>query len=212
MIPIADLVTFIKGWPDAIKSFQETGKIPSLMEQALWKFGGAQGTQALANYAGGFNTITPTLLASVESGMNAAYSAERPNVISYLKTVTEPIQDKIDTLTEAVTTEFATVGLNISAAVMTARTAVSQDLFKIMQYLANINTAVGGAALPAPVAPGISFHDGRSGRRWIRFHRRKYAESLTPSSSMARSTPPTSPVVEQTVIQLQRRGSVALSR
>lgn len=166
---IADLTKFEHGWDQAVSDFyNKTTKVwdpaqqkyltkqaglekGGILEQALWKFGGAGGTTALQNYASGFNTITPDLLAATKAAMDASYQSAIKSTLDYLGTAQKETADKIGTMTTAVTGEFDAVGKNISDATAAAAKDVIGELDLMLQALNQIiaNTAPAGSGIGA---------------------------------------------------------------
>lgn len=111
LIGMADLVTFETRWEESVRQFQDTGKLlaGSVLQQALWKFGGAQGMTALQNYGQGFNTITPALLDMTKSAMDVAYKTERATAMDYLKGVQTSMESEIEAATDAIVTELRNI-------------------------------------------------------------------------------------------------------
>jgi hypothetical protein len=117
---ITDVTKFEKGWDQAIQDFQTKMKyvwdaaqkkyvqVPvglekgGLLEQALWKYGGAQGTTAIGNYAAGFNTVTPDLLLATKASMDAAYQMTIKDTLDYLGTAQDALNSQIESQTGAI--------------------------------------------------------------------------------------------------------------
>lgn len=153
-VTITDLIKYEKGWDAAVDDFyNKTEKVwdetkqkyvdkwaglkkGGLVEQALSKYGGAEGQLALKRYyEQGVNTISPALLDKVKGNIDDTFRTERESLMDYLKTAGEGIQTQIDTLMQGVEDSFATVADKLNKTFMDAKDAVNGNLVLILANL-----------------------------------------------------------------------------
>lgn len=149
-----DLTKFKGGWEQAVSQFQQSGKMNTLLEQAIWKFGGQPGTVALERLQQGFNTITPGLLTDVYSKMTEEYNKAVTSALDYIGKVQQETSNKITSLQTAVENQFTIVGGSITTAIDNAKRDVVAVLNAILIKLGGTpiipvsNTQI--ANLPGP--------------------------------------------------------------
>lgn len=153
---ISSLIKAEKGWDQAISEFQTKMKYEwnsaynkwvqtpvglepgGILQTALEKYGGSAGATAISNYAAGFNTITPSLLATTKSAMDIAYENEITSSLDYLGRAQADLQDKVTALTTSVLNEIGIASGEIAAAVSAAKDDVVTQLKLIVSALNNI--------------------------------------------------------------------------
>lgn len=162
LISMADLVTFESRWEDSIRQFQDTGRLlsGSVLQQALWKFGGVAGATALSRWDQGFNTITPGLLDATKAAMDVAYQTERATALDYLKGIQSTMESEIQAASDAIVTELR----NILAAIQGDAS----------QEPAQAVTAQGGTYIDMRGATVYGYEDfeSRVQTAWTTAHRR----------------------------------------
>lgn len=148
LIGMADLVTFETRWEDSVRQFQDTGRLlsGSVLQQALWKFGGPAGATALANWDLGFNTITPGLLSATKAAMDIAYKTERETSLDYLTAIQSTMESEIQAASDAIVAELK----NILAAIQNLGTGDTDTI-------ANVTNAQTGES---NAGRGPAFSDG----------------------------------------------------
>lgn len=162
LIGMADLVAFESRWEESVRQFQDTGRLlsGSVLQQAIWKFGGTAGATALERYGQGFNTITPGLLDITKSAMDAAYKTERETALDYLKGVQTTMESEIQAATDAIVTELK----NILAAIQAGGVATPAEAV----------TSQGGTYIDMRGATVYGYEDfeSRVQTAWTSAHRR----------------------------------------
>jgi hypothetical protein len=152
---ITGLLKMETGWDDAIKKFQDSGKLlqGGLLEQALSQYGGSAGQTAVSRYGEGFNTVTDQLLAATKAAMDAAFRNERTGVLDILKQAAGDITTQVGNITKPIEDQFTIVSTNIQTAFQTAAAAAIAELDKILAKIEEIKDATKDI-VPEPVTPG----------------------------------------------------------
>jgi hypothetical protein len=140
---ITGLLKMETGWDDAVKQFQQSGKLlqGGLLEQALLQYGGSAGQTAVTRYGQGFNTVTDQLLAGTKAAMDAAFRNERTGVLDILKKAAGDITKQVGDITKPIEDQFTVVSTNIQTAFQTAAAAAIAELDKILAKIEEIKTA-----------------------------------------------------------------------
>jgi hypothetical protein len=117
-------------------------KLTPQLKEALLTYGGDEGKTAVENYGKGFNTITQGLLDTTKEAMDEAYQAAVQDALDYIGTAQQETSDKIMTLTTAVETQFTIVSGNITDAIGDAKTALVDEIEKLITAVAAGGDAV----------------------------------------------------------------------
>jgi hypothetical protein len=152
---ISGLLKMETGWDDAVKQFQQSGKLlqGGLLEQALMQYGGSAGQTAVSRYGQGFNTVTDQLLAGAKAAMDAAFRTERTGILDILKQTAGDITKQVGDITKPIEDQFTVVSENIQTAFQAAATAAITELDKILAKIEEIKTATKDL-VSTPVTPG----------------------------------------------------------
>ena len=152
---ITGLLKMETGWDDAVKQFQQSGKLlqGGLLEQALQQYGGSAGQTAVTRYGQGFNTVTDQLLAGTKAAMDAAFRTERTGILDILKKAAGDITKQVGDITKPIEDQFTVVSTNIQTAFQAAAAAAIAELDKILAKIEEIKTATKDI-VPAPETPG----------------------------------------------------------
>ena len=181
------------------------------LEKALRTYGGEAGNEAADQYGKGFNTITQGLLDSTKEAMDEAYQAAVKDALDYIGGAQQETNDKITTLTTAVEDQFTIVSNNITKAIGDAKTALVDEIEKLIDATAGMGDAAvadprdAGAPDPArairwraagrsvaAIPAGLSPHGNHSLTRfWLRpgLRRRRCGSKRIRSRSPRRLTP-----------------------
>lgn len=164
---IAGLLRMQSGWDEAVRQFQQSGKLPQggLLEQALLQYGGSAGQTAVSRHGQGFNTVTEQLLAGTKAAMDAAFRMERSGILDILKKAAGDITKQVGDVTKPIEDQFTVVSGNIQTAFQAAASAAIAELDKILAKIEEIKTAArdivavpetlgSGAPVPNAPAPG----------------------------------------------------------
>jgi hypothetical protein len=153
---LADLSRFENEWDKALSDFYSGTKkkwdaqqkkyvdVPmglvkgGVLEQAISKYGGEEGKNALLNYARGINTITPELLAKVKAATDKDFQATLKSSLDYLATVAKDTTTEINSLTTAVNSQFEKIYTVLSTDVQAAAKAVVANLSEMLERLKDI--------------------------------------------------------------------------
>ena len=152
---ITGLLKMETGWDDAVKQFQQSGKLlqGGLLEQALLQYGGSAGQTAVSRYGQGFNTVTDQLLAGTKAAMDAAFRTERTGMLDILKQAAGDITKQVGDITKPIEDQFTVVSTNIQTAFQAAAAAAIAELDKILAKIEEIKTATKDI-VPVPETPG----------------------------------------------------------
>jgi hypothetical protein len=153
---ITGLLKMETGWDDAVKQFQQSGKLlqGGLLEQALQQYGGSAGQTAVSRYGQGFNTVTDQLLAATKAAMDASFRTERTGILDILKQAAGDITKQVTDITNPIEDQFTIVSTNIQAAFQSAATAAIAELDRILAKIEEIKTATKDL-VPDSVTPDI---------------------------------------------------------
>lgn len=167
---VQDFFTGMKyTWSESMKRYVQVplGLVPGgTIEQAIRQYGGQAGLTALDNYAKGFNTITPALLQSVKTAMDADYQAKIKSALDYLGTLQRTTNDKITALTTKITDQLRVVQNAIVDALNTAKSEVVTELQKMLVELQRISgstSPAGTTTAPEENPGGSTFPNNQSG-------------------------------------------------
>jgi len=129
---ITGLLKMETGWDDAVKQFQQSGKLlqGGLLEQALLQYGGSASQTAVSRYGQGFNTVTDQLLAGTKAAMDAAFRTERTGILDILKQAAGDITKQVGDITKPIEDQFTVVSTNIQTAFQAAAAAAIAELDK----------------------------------------------------------------------------------
>jgi len=152
---ITGLLKMETGWDDAVKQFQQSGKLlqGGLLEQALQQYGGSAGQTAVSRSGQGFNTVTDQLLAGTKAAMDAAFRTERTGILDILKQAAGDITKQVGDITKPIEDQFTVVSENIQTAFQAAAAAAIAELDKILAKIEEIKNAAKDI-VPEPVTPG----------------------------------------------------------